>query len=78
MFKLLFGVIGIGIVIMTCLFFYWLKYVYVEKDYKDRRSIYSPLSQNSDENNNNDTTLFKVDKKFINKKNEYKYKNKKA
>ena len=30
---------------MACLFIYWIKYVYVEKDEKDMKG-YSPLSQN--------------------------------
>ena len=74
MFKLLFGVIAIGAIIMALLFFYWLKYVYVEDNEKDERRQYSPLSQNSmEKNNNNGETLFKVDPNFINKR-----KNKKA
>ena len=73
MFKLLFGVIAIGAIIMALLFFYWLKYVYVEDKEKDERRQYSPLSQNSNEKNNNGETLFKVDPNFINKR-----KNKKA
>ena len=52
MFGLLFGVIGVGVIIMTCLFFYWLKYVYVEKDEKDDRRQYTPLSQNNNDINN--------------------------
>ena len=75
MFKLLFGVIAIGAIIMALLFFYWLKYVFVEDNEKDERRQYSRLSQNSNEknNNSNNETLFKVNPNFINKR-----KNKKA
>ena len=73
MFGLLFGVIGVGVIIMACLFFYWLKYVYVEKD--DRRQ-YTPLSQNNNDiNNTNKKEYYKVDPDFI--KNANKRKNKK-
>jgi hypothetical protein len=76
MFGLLFGVIGVGVIIMTCLFFYWLKYVYVEKDEKDDRRQYTPLSQNYNEiNNTNKKEYYKVDPDFI--KNANKRKNKK-
>ena len=62
MFGLLFGVIGVGVIIMTCLFFYWLKYVYVEKDEKDDRRQYTPLSQNNNDiNNTNKKEYYKVD-----------------
>ena len=65
----LFGAILIGGVIIGCLFLYWIKYVYVEKDDKDRRG-YSPLSQNfgDQNNNNNNQTLYKVNPNFINKR----------
>ena len=76
MFGLLFGVIGVGVIIMACLFFYWLKYVYVEKDEKDDRRQYTPLSQNYNEiNNTNKKEYYKVDPDFI--KNANKRKNKK-
>ena len=76
MFGLLFGVIGVGVIIMACLFFYWLKYVYVEKDEKDDRRQYTPLSQNYNEiNNTNKKEYYKVDPDFI--KNANKKKNKK-
>ncbi len=76
MFGLLFGVIGVGVIIMTCLFFYWLKYVYVEKDEKDDRRQYTPLSQNNNDiNNTNKKEYYKVDPDFI--KNANKRKNKK-
>ena len=62
MFGLLFGVIGVGVIIMACLFFYWLKYVYVEKDEKDDRRQYTPLSQNNNDiNNTNKKEYYKVD-----------------
>ena len=73
MFETLFIVIFIGAIIMSCLFFYWLKYVYVEKDDKEIRSRYSLLSQNINEKNNNNQTLYEVDPEFIKKA-----KNKKA
>ena len=76
MFGLLFGVIGVGVIIMACLFFYWLKYVYVEKDEKDDRRQYTPLSQNNNDiNNTNKKGYYKVDPDFI--KNANKKKNKK-
>ena len=74
MFGLLFGVIAVGAIIMACLFFYWLKYIYVEKD---ERRQYSPLSQNINEtnnNNNNNKKLYKVNPDFIKKINERKNK----
>lgn len=65
----LIGAILIGGVIIGCLFLYWIKYVYVEKDDKDMRRGYSPLSQNlGDQNNNNNQTLYKVNPNFINKR----------
>ena len=76
MLGLLFGVIAVGAIIMTCLFFYWLKYVYVEKEEKDERRQYSPLSQDINETNNNKKSFYKVDPDFINKIN--KRKNKKV
>ena len=75
MFETLFIVIIIGAVIMACLFFYWIKYVYVERDVKDMRG-YSPLSQNMGEKNyinNNNQTLYRIEPNFSNKE-----KNKKA
>ena len=76
MFGLLFGVIGVGVIIMACLFFYWLKYVYVEKDEKDDRRQYTPLSQNNNDiNKTNKKEYYKVDPDFI--KNANKRKNKK-
>ena len=76
MFGLLFGVIGVGVIIMACLFFYWLKYVYVEKDEKDDRRQYTPLSQNNNDiNNTNKKEYYKLDPDFI--KNANKRKNKK-
>jgi len=76
MFGLLFGVIGVGVIIMACLFFYWLKYVYVEKDEKYDRRQYTPLSQNNNDiNNTNKKEYYKVDPDFI--KNANKRKNKK-
>ena len=76
MFGLLFGVIGVGVIIMACLFFYWLKYVYVEKDEKDDRRQYTPLSQNNNDiNNTNKKEYYKVETDFI--KNANKRKNKK-
>ena len=76
MFETLFIVIIIGAVIMAFLFFYWIKYVYVERDEKDMRG-YSPLSQNMGEknyiNNNNNQTLYRINPNFNNKE-----KNKKA
>ena len=76
MFGLLFGVIGVGVIIMACLFFYWLKYVYVEKDEKYDRRQYTPLSQNNNDiNNTNKKEYYKVDPDFI--KNANKKKNKK-
>ena len=76
MFGLLFGVIGVGVIIMACLFFYWLKYVYVEKDEKDDRRQYTPLSQNNNDiNNTNKKEYYKVDPDLI--KNANKRKNKK-
>ena len=59
---------------MACLFIYWIKYVYVEKDEKDMKG-YSPLSQNMGEKNfiDNNQTLYKIDHNFIKKR-----KNKKA
>ena len=71
MFGLLFGVIAVGAIIMACLFFYWLKYVYVEKD---ERRQYSPLSQNINETNNNNKNFYKVSPDFIKKINERKSK----
>ena len=70
MFETLLVVTIIGAIIMACLFFYWLKFIYVEKDETDIRSRYSPLSQNINERNNNknNQTLYKVDPDFINKK----------
>ena len=70
MLETLFNVIFTGAVIMTCLFFYWLIYVFEEKNDKDERCQYSPLSQNINEKNNNNNikqTLYKVDPNFINK-----------
>lgn len=64
----LFGAILIGGVIICCLFLYWIKYVYVEKDDKDIRRGYSPLSQNLGDQNNNNQTLYKVNPNFINKR----------
>ena len=64
----LFGAILIGGVIIGCLFLYWIKYVYVEKDDKDIRRGYSPLSQNLGDQNNNNQTLYKVNPNFINKR----------
>lgn len=75
MLGLLFGIIAIGAIIMACLFFYWLKYIYVEKEEKDQRRPYSPLSQNINEtNNNNNKNFFKVNPDFIKKINERKNK----
>ena len=75
MLGLLFGVVAIGAIIMACLFFYWLKYIYVEKEEKDQRRPYSPLSQNINEtNNNNNKNFFKVNPDFIKKINEIKNK----
>jgi len=75
MLGLLFGIIAIGAIIMACLFFYWLKYIYVEKEEKDQRRPYSPLSQNINEtNNNNNKIFFKVNPDFIKKINERKNK----
>ena len=70
MLETLLGTIFIGSIIMACLFFYWLKYIYVEKDDKDIRSRYSPLTTdvNIKNNNDNNQTLYKVDQNFINKK----------
>ena len=53
---------------MACLFFYWIKYVYVERDVKDMRG-YSPLSQNMGEKhyiNNNNQTLYRINPNFNN------------
>ena len=75
MFGLLFGVIGVGVIIMACLFFYWLKYVYVEKDEKDDRRQYTPLSQNNNDiNNTNKNEYYKVDPDFIKNANKRKKK----
>ena len=74
MLGLLFGVVAIGAIIMACLFFYWLKYIYVEKEEKDQRRPYSPLSQNINETNNNNKNFFKVNPDFIKKINERKNK----
>ena len=75
MLGLLFAVVAIGAIIMACLFFYWLKYIYVEKEEKDQRRPYSPLSQNINEtNNNNNKNFFKVNPDFIKKINERKNK----
>ena len=75
MLGLLFGIIAIGAIIMAFLFFYWLKYIYVEKEEKDQRRPYSPLSQNINEtNNNNNKNFFKVNPDFIKKINERKNK----
>ena len=75
MLGLLFDIIAIGAIIMACLFFYWLKYIYVEKEEKDQRRPYSPLSQNINEtNNNNNKNFFKVNPDFIKKINERKNK----
>ena len=75
MLGLLFGVIGVGAIIMTCLFFYWLKYVYVEKDEKDDRRQYTPLSQNNnEENNSNKNEFYNVEPSFIKKANKRKNK----
>ena len=74
MLGLLFGVIAVGEIIMTCLFFYCLKYIYVEKEEKDERRQYSPLSQNINETNNNKKAFYKVDPDFINKINQRKNK----
>ena len=74
MLGLLFGVLAIGAIIMACLFFYWLKYIYVEKEEKDQRRPYSPLSQNINETNNNNKNFFKVNPDFIKKINERKNK----
>jgi hypothetical protein len=75
MFGLLFGVIGVGVIIMACLFFYWLKYVYVEKDEKDDRIQYTPLSQNNNDiNNTNKKEYYKVDPDFIKNANKRKKK----
>ena len=75
MFGLLFGVIGVGVIIMACLFFYWLKYVYVEKDEKDDRRQYTPLSQNNNDiNNTNKKEYYKVDPDFIKNANKRKKK----
>ena len=75
MLGLLFGVLAIGAIIMACLFFYWLKYIYVEKEEKVQRRPYSPLSQNINEtNNNNNKNFFKVNPDFIKKINERKNK----
>ena len=74
MLGLLFGIIAIGAIIMACLFFYWLKYIYVEKEEKDQRRPYSPLSQNINETNNNNKNFFKVNPDFIKKINERKNK----
>ena len=68
MFEALFGAIFIGSIIMGSLVIYWLKYVYVEKDENDKRSQYSPLSQNVKDENTNNKTLYKVDPNFINKR----------
>ena len=70
MLETLLGTIFIGSIIMACLFFYWLKYIYVEKDDKDIRSRYSPLTTdvNIKNNNDNNQTLYKIDQNFINKK----------
>ena len=76
MLGLLFGVVAIGAIIMACLFFYWLKYIYVEKEEKDQRRPYSPLSQNINETNNNNKNFFKVNPDFIKKINERKNKKK--
>ena len=67
MLETLFTAIFIGAVIMTILFFYWLNYVFVEKNDKDERCRYSPLSQNISEKNYNKQTLYEVDPNFINK-----------
>jgi len=67
MFETLLTVIFIGAVIMTILFFYWLNYVFVEKNDKDDRCRYSPLSQNISEKNYKKQTLYEVDPNFINK-----------
>ena len=74
MLGLLFGVVAIGAIIMACLFFYWLKYIYVEKEEKDQRRPYSPLTQNINETNNNNKNFFKVNPDFIKKINERKNK----
>lgn len=75
MFGLLFGVIGVGVIIMACLFFYWLKYVYVEKDEKDDRRQYTPLSQNNNDiNNTNKKEYYKVAPDFIKSANKRKNK----
>ena len=74
MLGLLFGVLAIGAIIMACLFFYWLKYIYVEKEEKEQRRPYSPLSQNINETNNNNKNFFKVNPDFIKKINERKNK----
>ena len=45
MFGTLFAVIGTGCVIMVSLFFYWLKYVYVEKDDGKKNEKFYPISR---------------------------------
>ena len=64
MLETLFAVIGSGLLIMTCLFLYWFKYIYEDKNKKNNKSQYSPLSKEADENN----VYYKVDPNFLKKR----------
>ena len=68
MFGLLFAVIGSGILIMSLLFLYWIKYIYVDKDEENNKSQYTPISKEPEEKETNNQTLYQVDPNFLKKR----------
>ena len=64
MFEILFAAIGSGLVIMTCLFLYWFKYIYEDKDAKNNRGQYTPLAKEAQEND----VYYQVDPNFLQKR----------
>ena len=64
MLETLLAVVGSGFLIMTCLFLYWFKYIYEDKDEKNKKGQYTPLSKETEEND----IYYKVDPNFLQKR----------
>ncbi len=64
MLEVLFAAIGSGLLIMTCLFLYWFKYIYEDKDENNNKGQYSPLAKETEEND----VYYQVDPNFLQKR----------
>ena len=68
MLALLFGVIGSGILIMSCLFIYWFYFIYVDKDEENLKNQYTGINEDNEEENKSKTKLYPVDRNFLKKR----------